>query len=61
MLKKNANRIVDGFEFQQAQADGRIAWRVVKVKSPPLTPSPPFIMPVEKSVTAAATLAEKGF
>ena len=34
LLKKNANRIVGGFEFQQAEADGRTAWRVVAVKSP---------------------------
>jgi hypothetical protein len=31
-LKKHANRIVGGFEFQQAEADGRTAWRVVEVK-----------------------------
>ena len=41
LLKKNANRIVGGFEFQKAEADGRTARRVVKVKTPPLTPSPP--------------------
>ena len=51
LLKKNANRIVGGFEFQQAEADGRKAWRVVAVKSPPLTPSPPFAPSVEKTVT----------
>ena len=51
LLKKNANRIVEGFEFQQAEADGRAAWRVVAVKSPPLTPSPPFALSVEKTVT----------
>ena len=54
LLKKNANRIVDGFEFQQAQADGRTAWRVVVVKTPPLTPSPPFSSPVEKTVVPPA-------
>jgi len=32
ILKKNANRIVGGFEFQRADADGRTAWRVVQVK-----------------------------
>jgi hypothetical protein len=32
LLKKNANRIIGGFEFQQAEADGRTAWRVVAVK-----------------------------
>lgn len=60
LLKKNANRIVGGFEFQQAEADGRTAWRVVAVRSAPLTPltpSPPFAPPVEKtvSVTKGAT------
>ena len=51
LLKKNANRIVDGLEFRQAEADGRTAWRVVPVKLPPLTPSPPFVRSVEKTVT----------
>ena len=41
LLKKNANRIVGGFEFQQAEADGRTAWRVGVVTSPPLPPLPP--------------------
>ncbi len=54
LLKKNASRIVGGYEFQQAEADGRNAWRVVAVKSPPLTPSPPFTPPVEKTVTPTA-------
>jgi len=40
VLKKNANRIVGEFEFQESLADGRKAWRVVKVNSPPLPPSP---------------------
>ena len=46
LLKKNANRIVGGFVFQQATADGRVAWRVVEVNSipsPPSPPSPPLI------------------
>jgi len=38
LLKKNANRIVGGFEFQKADADGRTAWRVVEIKTPPLPP-----------------------
>ena len=58
LLKKNANRIVGGYEFQQAEADGRTAWRVVAVKSPPLTPSPPFTPPVEKTVTPEVTEVE---
>ena len=51
LLKKNANRIVGDLEFQQGEADGRTAWRVVAVKSPPLTPSPPSAPSVEKTVT----------
>ena len=31
LLKKNANRVVGGFEFQQSTADGRTAWSVVEV------------------------------
>lgn len=54
LLKKNMNRIIGGFEFQQAEADGRTAWRVVAVNfsppPPPSPPSPPFIPPVEKTV-----------
>jgi hypothetical protein len=42
ILKKNANRVVSGFEFQKSTADGRTAWRVVEVKPPPLTPLPPL-------------------
>jgi hypothetical protein len=51
LLKKNANRIVGGFEFQKAEADGRTAWRTVAVETPPLTPSPPSTSPVGKTVT----------
>lgn len=40
LLKKNANRIVGGFEFQPASADGRLAWRVVPVASPGALPPP---------------------
>ena len=50
LLRKNANRIVGGFEFQQAEADGRTAWRVVAVTAPPLTPSPPFTPSAEETV-----------
>ena len=52
LLKKNANRIVGGFEFQQAEADGRTAWRVVAANPPPLTPLPPSASPVAKTVSA---------
>ncbi|MEH6739866.1 MAG: DNA-primase RepB domain-containing protein [Sulfitobacter sp.] len=51
LLKKNANRIVGGFEFQKAEADGRTAWKVDEVKTPPLTPSPPSAPSVGKTVT----------
>jgi len=50
LLKKNANRIVEGFEFQQAEADGRTAWRVVAANVPPLTSLPPSDKPVEETV-----------
>jgi hypothetical protein len=62
LLKKNANRIVGCFEFQQAEADGRNAWRVVAVNSPPpppLTPSPPFTPPVEKNVSGVKSADDK--
>jgi hypothetical protein len=36
ILKKNANRIVGEFEFKKAEADGRTAWRVVRVNQPVL-------------------------
>ncbi len=58
LLKKNANRIVGGFAFQQAEADGRTAWRVMAVPSPPLPPLPPFTPLVEKTVTPAAREVE---
>jgi hypothetical protein len=51
LLKKNANRIVGGYEFQKAEADGRTAWRVVEVKTPPSAPSTPSASSVGKTVT----------
>jgi hypothetical protein len=51
VLKKNANRIIGGFEFQKAEADGRTAWRVVAVKTPPSPPLPPLSQPFSKTVT----------
>ena len=50
LLKKNADRIVGGFKFQRAEADGRTAWRVVPVRSPPLPPLPPSAPSAEKTV-----------
>ena len=55
LLKKNADRIVGGFKFQQAEADGRTAWRVVAVKSPPLPPLPPSAPSAEKTVAGWST------
>jgi hypothetical protein len=52
IIKKNVNRIVDGYEFQRAEADGRKAWRVVGSKAPAFTPSPP------SSRSAAKTVAD---
>lgn len=60
ILKKNANRIVGGFEFQKSEADGRTAWRVVKVNSPPLPPLPP-LPPSIGSVTKTVTDTPKGW
>jgi hypothetical protein len=51
LLKKNANRVVGGFVFQQSTADGRTAWRVVAVNPPPLTALPPLTQPIAKTVT----------
>jgi hypothetical protein len=55
LLKKNANRIVGDFEFQKAEADGRTAWRVVKVETPPLPPSPSSGSSVTKTVNSWST------
>jgi len=56
LLKKNANRIVGSREFQKSEADGRTAWRVVAVNSPPLTPSPALVEAVRKTVTASSAV-----
>lgn len=58
LLKKNANRIVGGFVFQQSTADGRTAWRVVAVNSPPLPPLPPLALPFVKTVTKVNEVVE---
>jgi hypothetical protein len=54
-LKKNADRIVGEFMFQRAEADGRTAWRVLAVESPPLKPLPPFAPSNDKTVTGWST------
>lgn len=53
LLKKNANRIVGGFEFQQDTADGRVAWRVV-TSAPPVTTTAPALPALPPSAGPAA-------
>lgn len=51
ILRKNANRIVGGFEFREAKAaDGRKAWRVVPVGAPLSPVSPPSIAASQESL-----------
>lgn len=52
LLKKNANRIIGGFEFQKAEADGRTGWRVVAVNSPASPPLAPSNTPLSKTVAS---------
>ena len=33
-LSRNAKRIVTGHRFEKAHADGRVAWKVVRVDTP---------------------------
>ncbi len=58
ILKKNANRIIDGFEFRRAEADGRTAWRVVEADPPPLPPLPPSSGAPAKTVMHAGDVME---
>jgi hypothetical protein len=51
-LKRNANRIAGGFEFNQAPAAGRKAWCVMKVKTPALPPLPASYPAVSKTVSS---------
>jgi hypothetical protein len=50
LLKRHANRIVNGFKFEQSRADGRCAWRVVPVESPASPPLPPSVPSPDKNV-----------
>lgn len=50
LLKRNANRIVDGLMFERIDASERTAWSVVrtddnKSNTPALPPSPPLVSP----------------
>lgn len=49
-LKKNANRIVGELEIQSTHADGRVAWKVVQVKTPLSPALPPLSSPFEETV-----------
>lgn len=56
IMRKVAARFVVGYAFEAAQADGRKAWRVIKVEEPltkkPLSPvSPVRHLPLEETVT----------
>jgi hypothetical protein len=51
ILRKNANRIIEGSEFKKSEADGRTEWQVVSIKSPPLPASPPSDGSIEKTVS----------
>ena len=50
-LKRNANRIVDGFELQKSASTERNAWRVVPLvtEAPPLPSLPLQSRPAHKS------------
>lgn len=50
LLKRNALRIVDGLRFEEAQADGRKAWRVVNAHTPPSPALPASTPPDAKTV-----------
>ena len=38
-LRKNVNRICAGYEFEEAKADGRLAWRLIDVEKPRAAPA----------------------
>ncbi len=52
IFKRNANRVVDGYEIQADMAGGRKAWRVIGVDTPPSPPLPPLPPAVEKTVSS---------
>jgi hypothetical protein len=56
-LRRNANRIVDGFRFEEAHADGRKAWRVVDADTPASPPLPAFGPSDLKTVSLVSPLS----
>ena len=55
ILKKNADRIINGLEFQRAEADGRTAWRVVVSDDMTLEIDPVSSISAISSVSPPAT------
>lgn len=58
MLKKNEDRVVNGYKLEKSQADGRLAWRVVVVTAPPLPPLPSLTESITQTVTASPVIVE---
>ena len=57
-LKKNADRVVNGYKFEKSEADGRPAWRVVTVITPPLPALPSLSTAVGKTGTEQLEVVE---
>ena len=60
LLKKNADRIVDGLMFERVDGTERTAWKVVRVaaKSPTSPALPDLVWQVQKVVTDAKSMEE---
>lgn len=50
ILKKNANRVVGGYELQKVDAGERTAWRVVRLDAPASPALPPLYDPTPENV-----------
>jgi hypothetical protein len=60
VLKRHANRIVDGFEFQRGEADGRTAWCVAPANKSGIAAKPPSPALPASFGTTAKTVAQAG-
>lgn len=58
ILKKNADRVVNGYKIEASKADGRGAWKVVVITPPPSPALPPLAEATEKTVTAQQDVVE---
>ena len=58
ILKKNADRVVNGYKIEASQADGRVAWKVVALTPPPSPALPPLAEATDKVVTAPQDVVE---